>query len=51
MIKMMVSVVGAALVACAILKCLAAVADDDEELELSQDLIDHAKLVFLLLVE
>lgn len=34
----------AALVACAILKCLAAVADDDEELELSQDLLDHANM-------
>ena len=34
---------GAALVACALLKALAAVADDDEELELSQDLEDHAK--------
>ncbi|XP_060552910.1 transient receptor potential cation channel subfamily M member 2-like isoform X4 [Ruditapes philippinarum] len=35
---------GAALVACAILKALAAVADDDEELELSQDLEDHANM-------
>ncbi|XP_053387178.1 transient receptor potential cation channel subfamily M member 2-like isoform X2 [Mercenaria mercenaria] len=35
---------GAALVACAILKALASVADDDEELELSQDLEDHANM-------
>ncbi|WAQ96697.1 TMP2L-like protein [Mya arenaria] len=34
---------GAALVACAILKGLSKVADDEEELELSIDLLDHAK--------
>lgn len=34
---------GAALVACATLKALSSVASDDEELELSQDLLDHAK--------
>ncbi|XP_052778337.1 transient receptor potential cation channel subfamily M member 2-like isoform X2 [Mya arenaria] len=35
---------GAALVACAILKGLSKVADDEEELELSIDLLDHANM-------
>lgn len=36
--------IGAALVACSLLKSLAEIADDDEELELSQDLTDHANM-------
>lgn len=38
-------ITGAALTACSMLKALAKIADDDEELELSQDLLDHAKYV------
>ena len=34
---------GAALVACSILKAMSGMADDDEELELSMDLEEHAK--------
>ena len=34
---------GAALVACSILKAMSGMADDDEELELSMDLQEHAK--------
>ena len=34
---------GAALVACSVLKAMSSIADDDEELELSIDLLDHAK--------
>ena len=34
---------GSALVASSVLKCMSKIADDDEELELSNDLLDHAK--------
>ena len=43
MFDFIIIISGSALVACSVLKGLSGIADDDEELELSTDLLDHAK--------